>query len=59
MEAKTIKFIVSRKGNLASQNKFKTEEEENTFTSDADDIGSAAPAELIIDIDDFEEIDVN
>ena len=35
------------------------EEEENTFTPDADDIESAAKAELIIDSDDCEEIEVD
>ena len=59
MEAKAIKFIVSKKGNLASQSKLMTEEEENHFTPDADDIESAEPAERIIDIDDCEEIEVD
>ena len=36
-----------------------TEEEENPFTPDADDIVSAAPAELTIDIDDCERIEVD
>ena len=36
-----------------------TEEEENPFTPDADDIESAAPAELTIDNDDCEEIEVD
>ena len=35
-----------------------TEEEENPFTPDADDIESAAPAELI-DIDDCKEVEVD
>ena len=59
MEAKIIKFIISRKGNLASQNKLMNEEEENPFTPDTDDIEYAAPAELTIDIDDCEEIEVD
>ena len=36
-----------------------TEEEENPFTPDTDDIESTAPAELTIDIDDCEEIEVD
>ena len=36
-----------------------TEEEENPFTPDADDIESTAPAELTIDNDDCEEIEVD
>ena len=36
-----------------------TEEEENPLSLDADDIESAAPAKLTIDIDDCEEIEVD
>ena len=36
-----------------------TEEVENPITPDADDIESAAPAELTFDIDDCEEIEVD
>ena len=35
-----------------------TQEEENPFIPDADDIESATPAELIIDINDCEEFEV-
>ena len=56
MEAKTIKFIDSRKCNLS---KLMTEEEENPFTPDADDIESAAPAEVTIDNDYCVEIEVD
>ena len=44
---------------LASQTKLMTEKEESLFTTVADDIESTAPAELIIDIGDCEEIEID